>query len=203
MKQALFTCFTVLAIGFFCSVAAQEMVEEGSTGKMFPASVQFSYDGADYALNLTGTTVRKKFVFKVYGVAHYMDVSGKMSEKEALAKALEDGVAKQIVMDFSRDVGADKIQGAYRETFENNTTKAEYAAIESLVNQFIGYFNEEIKEDQQYVLRWLPGGVLLTTINGVEKPAITNAVLARALWSAWLGEDAIVDRENLVSRIAN
>ncbi|MCB0270064.1 MAG: chalcone isomerase family protein, partial [Calditrichaeota bacterium] len=106
-------------------------------------------------------------------------------------------------MDFSRDVGADKIQGAYRETFENNTTKAEYAAIESLVNQFIGYFNEEIKEDQQYVLRWLPGGVLLTTINGVEKPAITNAVLARALWSAWLGEDAIVDRENLVSRIAN
>ncbi|MEZ4762091.1 MAG: chalcone isomerase family protein [Calditrichia bacterium] len=31
----------------------------------------------DYALNLTGTTVRKKFVFKVYGAAHYMDVSGK------------------------------------------------------------------------------------------------------------------------------
>ncbi|MEZ4762092.1 MAG: hypothetical protein R3C26_02445 [Calditrichia bacterium] len=50
-------------------------------------------------------------------------------------------------------------------------------------------------------MRWLPGGVLLTTINGVEKPAITNAVLACALWSVWLGEDAIVDREKLVSRI--
>lgn len=62
--------------------------------------------------------------------------------------------------------------------------------------------DKEVKENQQYVLRWLPGGTILSTIQGEEKPAITNDTFARILWPIWLGPDSVVDRDDLVARIA-
>jgi hypothetical protein len=42
--------------------------------------------------------------------------------------------------------------------------------------------------------------VVQAQVQGEEKPAISSPLFARVLWSIWLGEDAIVDREDLVSR---
>ena len=196
-----------IVVAFFLSwsipALAQEMVEESSTGKKFPAEVSFTYDGKDYTLSLTGLTVRKKFVFKVYGVAHYMEEPGSMSEEEAYKAVLTDGKAKQITMDFARDVGAGKIQGAYRDGFKKNATDAEMSEIQQYVDQFVGYFDKDVKENEQYILRWLPGGTVVTIVQGEEKPAITNATFAKVLWSIWLGEDSIVKREKLIERMVS
>lgn len=182
---------------------SQETVQESSTGKSFPAEVSFSHDGVDYTLSVTGTAVRKKYaVAKVYGMAHYMQDAAKSSREEAFTAALTDGKAKQITMDFARDVGPDKIQDAYREGFKKNATAEELQEIQALVDQFAGYFDKDVKENEQYILRWLPGGVVLTTVQGQEKPAITSATFARVLWSIWLGKDSIVDRGKLVAMIA-
>jgi hypothetical protein len=51
----------------------QEMVTEPSTGKQFPAVQTFSAGGKEYTLQLTGVAVRKKVIFKVYGMAHHME----------------------------------------------------------------------------------------------------------------------------------
>ena len=186
------------------SSPAQETVEESSTGKSFPAEVSFNYDGADYTLSITGTTVRKKYIVaKVYGIAHYMQDAAKSSREEAFAAALSDEKAKQITMDFARNVEPDKIQGAYHDGFKKNATDAELKEIQAQVDQFVGYFDKEVKENEQYVLRWLPGGIVLTTVQGEEKPAITSTTFARVLWSIWLGKDSIVDRNKLVSIIAS
>ena len=88
------------------SLQGQEMVKEPSTGKSFPAAVSVAYNGVTYPLSLTGVTVRKKMIFKVYGMAHYIQdpVRGK---KDAVLNAMTvDGKAKMIVMDFARDVDA-------------------------------------------------------------------------------------------------
>ncbi|RMF61778.1 MAG: hypothetical protein D6748_00870 [Calditrichaeota bacterium] len=192
---------TVFLVGFLGRAIAQEMVEEPSTGKKFPAQVSFTYNDSTYNLTLTGVAVRKKFVFKVYGVAHYMETSAKMSKEEAKKAVLTDGKAKQIVMDFARGVGVGKIQGAYRESFKKNATEKELAEIQPLVDQFIGYFDKDVKENEQYVLRWLPGGVVVTIVQGEEKPAITNETFARVLWSIWLGDKSIVKRDQLIERL--
>ncbi len=181
---------------------AQETVQEPSTGKTFPASVRYTKDGTEYPMTLTGVAVRKKIVFKVYGMAHYAQDPVKGTKEDVLASMLVDGKARQITMDFARDVDAGKIRDAYMDGFRDNATAEELKTIQPLVDQFVGFFAKEVKENQQFIVRWLPGGVVVATVAGEEKPPITNPLFARVLWSIWLGKDSIVDREDLVSRIA-
>jgi hypothetical protein len=188
-------------LGFLAqTLPAQEVVKESSTGKTFPVQITVTHEGKTYPLTLTGTTVRKKLIVKVYGMGHYMQDPPRGSEKDVVAAVLTDGKAKQLTMEFVRDVDVEKIQGAYRDGFTENATAEELKAITPLVDQFLGYFTTAVKENDRYILRWLPGGTILATVAGVDKPAIKNPTFARVLWSIWLGEDSIVDREELVER---
>jgi hypothetical protein len=182
--------------------SAQESVQEPSTGKSFPVVVKFTRNGTEYPMQLTGVAVRKKLVFKVYGMAHYAQDPVKAPKEEALGAMLVDGKARQITMDFARDVDAGKIRDAYMDGFRENATAGEFTSIQPLVDQFVGFFAKEVKENQQFIVRWLPGGVVVATVAGEDKPPITSPVFARVLWSIWLGKDSIVDRDDLVARIA-
>ena len=184
------------------AAAAQESVQEPSTGKSFPVVVKYTRNGTEYPMSLTGVAVRKKLVFKVYGMAHYAQDPVKAPKDEALGAMLVDGKARQITMDFARDVDPGKIRDAYMEGFRENATPDEFTSIRPLVDQFVGFFAKEVKENQQFVVRWLPGGVVIATVAGEEKPPITSPLFARVLWSIWLGKDSIVDRDDLVARIA-
>ncbi|MEW6512163.1 MAG: chalcone isomerase family protein [Bacteroidota bacterium] len=181
---------------------SQEMVKEPSTGKSFPEVATFTHEGTTHTLSLTGLTVRKKFFFKVYGMAHYAESPARGTTEEALTAMMVDGTARQITMDFARDVDAEKIKEAYADGFSENATSDELKEIQPLVNQFTGYFTKEVKENEQFILRWLPGGIVLTTVAGEEKPPLKNPVFARVLWSIWFGKNSIVDREELVERLS-
>ena len=183
-------------------LSAQEKVTEPSTGKTFPASITFSSGGTEYQLQLTGVTVRKKLVFKVYGMAHYMQNPVRMDEAGAVKQVLTEGKAKQITMIFVRDVDAASIQGAYRDGFAENASKEELASLKGTIEKFVASFAAGVKETDVYILRWLPGGTVIPIIKGEEKEAITNPLFARVLWTIWFGEDSIVDPDDLVSRIA-
>ena len=185
------------------SLQGQEMVKEPSTGKSFPAAVSIASNGVTYPLSLTGVTVRKKMIFKVYGMAHYIQdpVRGK---KDAVLNAMTvDGKAKMIVMDFARDVDAGKIRDTYMEGLKDNASVQEWTSIQPAADQFVGFFTQDVKEGDQFVLRWLPGGIVSVAIAGIDKPVITNQQFARVLWSIWFGQNSIVDREDLVDRIVD
>jgi len=178
---------------------SQTMVKEPSTEKSFPSTLTFKSGSSEYTLNLTGLSVRKKYFFKVYGIAHYLQDAGTVSKADAFKACLADGKAKQITMDFARDVDNKSIIDTYNESFKEMATKEELASVQSSLTQYLGYFDKEVKENQQYILRWLPGGTILATIQGEEKPPIANETFARILWSIWLGPDSVVDRDDLVA----
>ncbi|MCK5572688.1 MAG: chalcone isomerase family protein, partial [Bacteroidetes bacterium] len=121
------------------------------------------------------------------------------STEELIQAVLTEEKAKQITMDFVRDVGSSQIQDAYRDGFEENATADELKSIESEVEQFAGYYANEIQENDQLVLRWLPDGTIIAIIKGEEQPPITNPTFARVLWTIWFGPDSIVDPEELVA----
>ncbi|HCV42961.1 MAG TPA: hypothetical protein DGH68_05720 [Bacteroidetes bacterium] len=195
----------IIAAVCFCMgtlyVNAQDKVTEPSTGKQFDSKVVVSYDGTNYALQLTGVTVRKKLVFKVYGMAHYMQEPTTMSMENAFQTILTDGKSKQIIMDFARDVDPQKIQGAYRDGFKENASEEDLKKLQPMIDQFVGFFAKDVKENDQFILRWLPGGTIVAIVQGEQKPAVKGELFARTLWSIWFGEESIVDREDLVSRI--
>jgi hypothetical protein len=179
----------------------QDMVKEPSTGKMFPAVVKVTHEGKEITLNLTGVAVRKKVVFKVYGLAHYMQDPPNTNEDDAYKAVLADGKAKQLTLDFARNVDPESIKNAYRDGFKENAKPEELKKIQPLIDQLLGYFTAEVKENQKFTLRWLPGGVVLVNVAGEEKPALKDATFARVFWSIWFGEDSIVDREDLVQKM--
>ena len=191
----------VFFIGIFYSsiLSQQETIEESSTGKIFPKEVSFNYKGDDYNLTATGTAVRKKFIFKVYGMVHYMQNAPSGSSKEIFSAILKDNYAKQITMDFTRNVGADKIKDAFQSGFTKNASKEELSNIQPLINQFLEYFNSEVKKNEQYILRWLPSGTVISIIQGTEYPPISDVTFARVLWTIWFGNDSIVNRNDLIS----
>ena len=178
---------------------AQDVVVEESTEKEFLREVTFSHDTTEYTLTATGTTVRKKFFFKVYGMIHYMEDPQGGPVEQVIQSVLTEEKAKQIIMDFSRDVGSNEIQDAYRDGFKENATEEELQTIQADVDSFVNYYSAEIKENDQLILRWLPGGTVVAIIKGEEQPPITNPTFARILWTVWLGPDSIVDPEELVA----
>lgn len=199
------TCRSLLLGSLFflaCTAFAQEMVTEPSTGKKFPAVQSFSAGGKDYSMQLTGVAVRKKVVFKVYGMAHHMENPAGGTRAGAIKDVLTDGKAKQITMVFVRDVDAASIQDAYRDGFKENVSREDYPKIQGLIEKFVGNFTAGVKENDVFVLRWLPGGTIIPVIKGEEKAPITNPVFARVLWTIWFGDESIVDPDDLVARVA-
>jgi len=198
-KLGLILLVTAIVASVWLSVAgAGGEVEEPSTKKMFPATAEFQHGGKDYKLSVTGVSVRKKIVFKGYGIAHYMDVAEFKDVYKALDAALSDTHAKQITMDFARDIDMKKIQDAYRKGFEKNANDEEKEVIAPFVAAFVECFPDDLKKNDQIVLRWLPDGIVLTRVNGVEKDPVENITFARVLWRIWLGEKSVVDRKKLV-----
>src|SRR5512144_1156934 len=112
----------IVAAAFLCLAVviakAQDKVTEPSTGTEFEVRTVFPYGGTDYTQQLTGVAVRKKLVFKVYSMAHYMQDPPTTTEEGAFEAILKDGKAKQIVMTFVRDVDKQKIQDAYHDGFK-------------------------------------------------------------------------------------
>jgi len=184
------------------TASAQEMVTEPSTGKKFPTVQSFSAGGKEYTMQLTGVAVRKKVIFKVYGMAHHMENPAGGTRAGVIKDALTDGKAKQITMVFVRDVDASSIQNAYRNGFKENASKQELPQIQALIERFVGNFTSEVKENDVFILRWLPGGTIIPVIKGEEKEPITSQVFARVLWTIWFGDDSIVDPDDLVDRVA-
>lgn len=173
-------------------------VTDPDTGTVFPARISFIHNGGFYDLTITGLAVRTRFFFNVYCLAHYMQNPPTGTTAAVLNTIMSDSHAKQVTMHFVRDVNADRIQRALVEGFQRNATDSELAMIQPFVDQFARAIDRDVKEDDQFVIRWLPGGRTTSVFEGREVTNITNALFARVLWSIWFGEQAVVNRDELL-----
>ena len=185
----------VLLFSASAPTAQEDTVREAD--RSFPRKVTVRHGDADYDLTVTGTATRKKFIVKVYGIAHYMDVASFASEEEALAAARSGEHPSQITMEFVRDVGAEKIRNAYREGFEKNASAEDFQALSDQVILFLSFF-DDVKKNDRFVLQRFPDGTVLTTAAGEEKDVIRDEKFASALWDIWFGDHSPVDRDDLV-----
>jgi hypothetical protein len=211
-----------LAIGaaLLCapSLAAAEKVSEPATGVQFDAKK--SVDGRNYTL--IGAGVRKKFVVKVYAMGLYLeDVEGKRAFPSLATKAggsdkakLTEGDRAQsfvmwgsfnklAILHFVRDVGADKIRGAFEESLTDELSDKAAADVREATQAFLKLVDKDAKSGDELVLHTSPDGKVELSIGGVNKGSVQNAKLARSIWGVWLGSKPISKdlRGELVNRI--
>jgi len=171
-----------------------EQVAEPSSGVTFDAQI------GDLQLLGTGLRTKTFLKVKVYAIGLYVDPKPLVEHKDKpdspeLYKALVWGdFRREIHMKFIRgSISAKKIRGAFEESLGDATP--------ALREKFLGYFGD-VKQGDEYILRWLPGGTLETIVAGQTMPPIADKAFAAAVFAIWLGPKPVQDdiKRGLVSR---
>lgn len=214
MKKFSIIVLTLLIV-FTASLAiVAEKVEEDSTELMFEKKIKFTTDD-DMDMFCIGTGVRKKAIFRVYGAAVYVEKEGakkalaaylpkvKPEDMEDFGEDMAENMKfwndfingefhKVIVMRFVRDVGGEKIIGAFEDGFEENL-KDNSAEAKKAKAEFLKLFTDEIIEGQDMTLRFAPDGTVHVDYAGKYRGSIKNKAVAKSLLTTWFGDDPISD----------
>lgn len=177
---------------------AEDVVEPRS-------GVAFASKLGDMSLLGVGLRTKTFLKVKVYAVGLYVADSalagplaahkGKAATPAFYRDLLAGDFGKEIHMRFVRDVSADQIQGAFRETLS--------AAEARKVDVFVGYF-ADLKSGQEVVLRWAKDGALETTVAGLGKAPIPDKRFCESVFGIWLGDRPVQEdvKHDLVARAA-
>lgn len=186
MKRTLVAAAALAALTAAAAAPAQTWTEPKSG-----ATFEVKRDG----MTLLGAGLRVKkivFTFKAYAVGLYVDdaaLAGPLAAHKGkgatpeLYKALQTGdFRKQAVLKMLRTLGESKIQSAMRESLAGADQKA--------LDQFVSYF-PAVKEGDEVILRWAPGGTLESIMAGQAKPPIANRAFAERVFGLYVGEAPI------------
>jgi len=173
MKNVLMLLFAMVTIA---SAPAQTKV----AGVSVPNTVNF--DGVNLTLN--GAGVREKYWMDMYAGALYLD------KKNADANGIVNGNQPMAIKlhIVSKLISSDKMIDAVTEGFENSTN-GKTSKISSEIAQFIGYFSEEIKQNDIFDMVYLPKDGVKVYKNNKLLGTIKGADFKRALFGIWLSNN--------------
>lgn len=176
----------LVALGL-CGVAEAQTWTVPMTGIAFPVKKD------DMTLLGGGLRVKKMlFTFKAYAIGLYVSdaaIAGPLATYKgqttspAFYKMLQSGdFKKEVVLKFMRNLSQSRIQEGMRESLAGAEPK--------VLDQFISYF-PEVKQGEECVLRWLPGGTVEAVMAGQAKPPIVNKAFAEQLMGLYVGPTPI------------
>ncbi len=156
----------------------QPLLAETVAGVTLPETSQVE----DTDLVLNGIGIRKATWFKVKVYVAGLYLTTKSNEPESI---LDSSSPKRLVMQFVRDVEADKLTNGWTEGFKKNVT--DLSALQKRLDQFNGYMSD-IQDGQAIDLTFSQAGVGVS-FAGASKGTIEGQDFARALLSVWLGPE--------------
>ena len=168
----------LLAIVFTANTAAAQTQVGAVT---LPNSVNFG--GEDLALN--GAGIRKKaFVLKLYSGGLYLQ--DKSSNAKSIINADETMAIKlHITSSFvSSEAMSDAVREGFDASLDGNTS-----SLSSEIEKFIGFFSDEIVENNVFDITYQKGKGVVAYKNGKELGTISGMAFKKALFGIWLGDD--------------
>jgi oligoribonuclease (3'-5' exoribonuclease) len=191
-----------IIILFFSSFSIVYAADTNSV-ENFPQKVQIEYNNESINLERTGFTVRKKFFLKIYSMAHYVEQIPEktFSNDEIYQYMLQQYSIKQISMVFLRSLKAEQIQESLISGIKLNTNEQEYEKMLPQIEVFMHAIYEDVKENDEFILRWLPDGTMVSLFQGKEISSIKDENFARTLWSIWFGDYSVVKRDMLIKEL--
>ena len=181
-----------LILSLAAPALSQDVIEPKS-GAAFAAR-----DG-DASLLGAGLRTRTIARVKVYAIGLYVEdaalagsLKGKAGTPELYRELVNGDFHKKIVMKFLRNVTAEQVRDAFRESLKGAGGNTEAWTL---------YFGDT-RSGQEYAIAWTPGVGLQTKVAGVDKPALNDKALAAAVFAIWLGAKPIQDdiKKDLVAR---
>lgn len=155
------------------------MTEVGSV--MLPNSMNVG--GEDIDLN--GAGIRKKaLVLKLYSGGLYL--STKSSDANSIINANENMAIKLIIT--SSFVSSEAMQEAVNDGFDASMD-GNTSSLDAEIKKFIGFFSDEIVEDDMFDITYQKDRGVVCFKNGKELGVISGMAFKKALFGIWLGDD--------------
>jgi len=175
--------------------ALAQDVAEPKTGTKFVVK--------DGDTSLLGVGLRTKTIakVKVYAIGLYVadsalagPLKGKAGSADLYRELVNGDFKKKVVLKFVRDVSADQIRDAFRDSLKGAGSKTE---------QWVACFND-VRSGQEIVIGWAPGSGLETKVAGADKPVTNDKAFASAVFAIWLGDKPIQEdvKRDLTTRAA-
>ncbi|AZZ93615.1 chalcone isomerase [Hahella sp. KA22] len=152
--------------------------------KVAGVDIPDTLSAAGSELKLNGAGVRSKWFIDVYVGGLYLPQANK--DASSIVKADEPMAIKLHMV--SGMVTSEKMQKATTEGFEN-ATNGNTAPIKANIDKFIGVFDEEIQENDEFDLVYLPGKGVEVYKNDALAATIDGGVAFKeALFGIWLSD---------------
>ena len=173
MKKQIITLLMVMATTF--TVNAQQTVSG------VKVDAKLALDGQNLVLNGAGT--REKMWIDLYVGSLYLP------KKSSSAKDIIDSKdAAAIKLNIiSGMITSDKMISAINEGFENATNK-NTTALKAKIDKFKGFFKDEIKKGDAFVIMNVPSEGVVVYKNGAKKGTIDGHDFKKALFGIWLSD---------------
>lgn len=158
---------------------------QGQTTEIADVDFKNSISIKGHTLNLNGGGVREKLWIDLYVGALYL--TNKSSNGAEIMKA--DKAMNIRLHIVSGLITSEKMTDAVEEGFEKSTD-GNQEKFRTQINAFKKAFSEEIKEDDEYDIAWVPGTGVVIFKNGKEHSTIKAGVdFKAALFGIWLCDD--------------
>ncbi|XOZ34736.1 chalcone isomerase family protein [Halomonadaceae bacterium KBTZ08] len=176
MKQMLSLALVMLC-AFTVTAQAQERTIEGVE---LPATVQI--EGNELSLN--GAGIRSKWFMSLYVGSLYLPKT--FDSAQAVVEA-DEPMAIQLDI-ISGMINSENMTEATMEGFEN-ATDGNMEPIQEQIDSFIGLFEDEIKEGDQFQIAYLPDEGIVGYKNGERTGTVDGGMaFKKAVFGIWLGD---------------
>jgi hypothetical protein len=172
--------FVVLSSLAMLPVASAHALQQDSAITIAGVTMAPTVEVAGHQLVLDGAALRKKFVVKVYVAGLYLP-----QRNQDASAILAADTPRQLRMQFTYNVGREKMCEAWNESLENNSPGAD-AQLQSDFKELCG-FMQDLKKGDTMVFTYVPGDGTTVEVQGTKKGAISGKPFADALFMSWIG----------------
>lgn len=190
MRGFLMAFATLLLLTGVSALATADGLEAG--GVEFEPTISLAAEDGDHELRCTGTALRKKYFFKVYAVAGYIDAQTEPGDDPG-ATFVQANVAKRLHLQMLRDVDSEKIVESIDEAFEKCATLP-LEPMSADRERFRKAFSmEKLMKGQDIRFTWLPGAGLQISVDHEILDTLENPDFARSFFEIYFGPNPVND----------
>ncbi len=138
-------------------------------------------------LVLNGAGIRKKaIVLKLYSGGLYL--ASKSKDAKGIINADKTMAIKLVITSgfVSSEAMREAVQDGFDASMDGDTS-----SLSSEINEFIGFFSDEIVEDDTFDITYQSGKGVVAYKNGKELGTISGMKFKKALFGIWLGNDPV------------
>ncbi len=186
--RRIFVLSLLITLAMPVGMALADGLEAG--GMEFEPVITVTTEDGEHELRCTGTALRKKWFFKVYAIAAYLDQEIETGE-DAGATFVDADSPKRLHLHMLRGVDSHKIISSIDEALEKCSTQPVEGIAEERELFTKAFSMEKLEEGQDILFTWIPGAGLQISVDDEVLETIDSEAFGRSFFEIYFGPSPV------------